>query len=348
MKKIRILLYSMVVLALIAIVAGKMIRQAKSDSLSDPYTGIIAVKGLVTKPESFIRMIDETGVLAGNKESLVAAETGGRVVEIKVEVGSFVKQGDPILRLDDELYRLESERAKIAFDKAKLDNDRLERLYAQKSISDSEIENARLGVKGAEVAYRMALKTYQDATVRAPFSGTIAMKMTEVGQMVERGVPVVQMVDVSTLKLTIQVAENMVKYVTNGATAQVLIDAINDSVEGRVTAVGSRAMTGSRTFPVEIRIPGNAKLRSGMFARAIVSAATIPDAILLPRAAILPDVGRQIVYLAKGKVAEKAIVKSYGSNGDLFAVEGLKTGDTVLTTGNQNLSHGSPIAVTLE
>ncbi len=347
MKKSQTILWGSVALLVVILVTGRILRQAKSDTLQDAYTGIVSVSGFVAEAEPFTRFIEESGTLAGNKESTIAAETGGRVTAVYVDVGGVVRAGEPLVRLDDELYRLESERAKVAFDKAQMDLERLEKLYQDKSISESEIEGARLAAKGAEVAYRMALKTYNDATIRAPFNGTVASKSTEVGQMVERGMAVVQLVDLSSLKLTVGVSESDVKYIIPGASATVVVDAAGDTVQGTVTAIGSRAASGARTFPVEVRLPGSPRLRSGMFARAIIAAKTEEKALLVPRAAILPDAGNTVIYLAHGGTAFKSVVDVIGTAGDRVAVDGIEAGDTVLTTGNQMLSHGSQINLSL-
>jgi membrane fusion protein (multidrug efflux system) len=347
MIKKKSILFGIAALLLAILVGGHMIRAAKNDLTRDAYTSVVTVSGFVLEQQPFTRYVEETGTLEGNKESLIAAETGGRVLEVYVEVGDYVHEGQPLIRLDDELYQLESERAKIAFDKATMDLDRVQKLYDQKSISESDFENARLGAKGAEVQYRMANKTYNDATIKAPFSGTVAARMTQVGQMIERGMPVVQLVDIASLKLTVPVSETDLKYLSVGAPATIIVDAASDTVQGKVSAVGSRATTGTRTFPVEIKLAGDKKLRSGMFARAVITANTIPDGLLLPRAATLPDMGRTVVFLARGRIAQKVPVRVIGSNGDHVAVEGIARGDTVIVTGNQMLSQGSTINLTL-
>jgi len=341
MKSAKSILWGSVILLLALLTGGRIWRQAKSETLQDAYTGIVSVSGFVAEPQPFTRLIEESGTLTGNKEATIAAETGGRVEDVYVEVGDYVKAGEPLMRLDDELYRLESERAKVAYDKVKMDLDRLEKLYREKSISESDIENARLASKGAEVAYRLALKTYHDATIRAPFSGTVAAKLTEVGQMVERSVPIIQLVDISTLKLTVTVSEANIKFITAGAPATVIVDAVSDTVQGKVSAIGSRATAGARTFPVELRLRGSKLLRSGMFARAVIATKTMEDALLLPRAAVLPDAGHTVVFLAKSGTAQKRVVDIIGNVGDRVAVDGIAAGDTVLTTGNQMLTHGS-------
>jgi len=342
------LIFAGVLVALAAlIIVSRAARQGQNDADDKGYGSVIAVEGFHARPEPFQRTIEATGTLTGNKESVVAAETSGRVLEVFVAVGDYVHSGDPLARLDDTLYQVDADRAKLAYDKAKLDLERVEKLFAQNSISQSDLEGARLGVKGAELQYQFARKTFNNATIRAPFSGAIATKFTEVGQMLERGMPVVQLVDIGSLKLTVPVTEEQVQFVETGAEASVIIDAIGDTVTGRVTAVGSRANPGSRTFPVEIQISGGPNRRSGMFARAVLSAGVIPDAILVPRAAILSDAGRYIVYLAQNNTAQKTIVTQVGISGDRVAVTGVKPDDIVVTTGNQNLINGSALNLTL-
>ena len=157
MRKSKSILWAFVAILIAGLVIGRFLRQAHSDTLQDAYSGVISVAGFVAEAEPYTRLIEEAGTLVGDKEATVAAETGGRVIDIYVEVGDPVRAGEPLVRLDDELYRLESERAKIAFDKAQLDLDRLEKLYTDKSVSDSEIESVRLAAKGAEVQYRIVL-----------------------------------------------------------------------------------------------------------------------------------------------------------------------------------------------
>ena len=347
MKKTTSLMWGGIILLIALLFIGRSWRQAKSETLQEAYSDIVPVSVLVTQSESFTRLIEESGTLAGRKESVIAAETGGRVVDVFVEVGSKISLGQPLVRLDDELYRLESDRAKIAYDKAAMDLERLEQLYKDQSISESDIEGARLAAKGAEVGWRLALKTYHDATIKAPFNGTVAARFTEVGQTVERGMPIVQLVDISNLKLTVAVSEENIGYVTNGAPVKVIVDAVDMEVQGKVTAIGSRATTGARTFPVEVSLPGSPQLRSGMFARAIIAARRVDDALLLPRVAILPDAGNTVVFLAHNGTAQKRTVDVIGTLGDRVAVEGISAGDTVITAGNQLVSHGTRIELSL-
>lgn len=347
MSRTRIIMIAAAAVLVIAITIAKASRDQR-DGAQSAYTAVIPVSGFVLETEPFYKYIDESGTLTGNRESVLSAEVGGQVEQIYVEIGDVVKAGQALLRLDDELLSLEAERSKIAFDKAKLDFQRVEAVYQDKGLSESDLGGARLGMKSAEVQYRAAKKMFEDATVRAPYAGTVSSKMTEVGQMIDKGQPVFEIVDISKMKLPIHVSENEIQDIHLGATAKIFVESLRDTLVAEVTAIGARSMQGSRTFPVEMTMDGADNVRSGMFARVSIFAGVDSSSLVIPRAATLPDVGRTVVFVAKGSKAEKKTVRILGTDEDQMSVNGLMPGDTVILIGNQLLTQGSQINLTLE
>lgn len=345
--KLRLVLYLGIGLIVILIVAGRAFRHAKSDALNTAYSPVVTVSGLVVHPQEVQLTVEESGTVQGNREAIIAAGTGGRVVKWFVNLGDYVKTGDPILKVDDEIFKYEMERAIIAYEKAKLDFDRIEKLYKEKSISETDYENAKLMMKTAEVQAKHSTKMYEEATIRAPFDGTITAKMTEVGQMLERGMPAVQMIDFSRMKVTVNITENNIKDLKVGVDAVVIIPAIDDTLSAKVTAIGSRAITGSRAFPVEITFQGNPKIKSGMFAKVILKNAHLKNAMVLPRISVIPDAGNTVVFISKNSIAEKRVVKVLGYVDENVVVAGINSGDTVITVGNQLLSQGMKVAISI-
>jgi len=347
MSRTRIIVIIAAALVVTALFAKNAVQKGGAQE-QEAYKRIVPVSGFVLEAAPFKRTISESGTLEGRRESIIAAETGGQVERIYVEVGDHVKTGQALLKLDDRLLELEAERALVAFDKAKLDFERVEKLKAEGSISQSEYEGARLALKGAEVQYEYARKMHEDATVRAPFSGTIARKMTEIGQMIERGMPAFHVVDNEQLKLNLAVSESQVADVAVGAPVTVFVEALHDSFPATVNAVGERATSGARTFPVEVTVDAHDGLKAGMFARARIFAGVDSASLVVPRAATLPDVGRTVVFVARGDKADKRIINILGTSGDHLAVAGVAAGDTIIVTGNQLLSQGTLLSLSLQ
>jgi membrane fusion protein (multidrug efflux system) len=348
MSRTRITMIAVAALLVMVFAIAKASKDKRESGAETAYTSVIPVSGFVLETKPFESFIEESGTLQGRRESVLAAEVGGQVEQVYVEIGDVVKSGQSLLKLDDELLELDAERAKIAYDKAKLDFERVEAIYKDKGFSDSDLENARLGLKAAEVQYRAAKKMFEDATLRAPYSGTITAKMTEIGQMIEKGMPAFQIVDISQLKLPIAISENEIHNIHVGAAAKVFVESLKDTLDAEVTAVGARSTQGARTFPVELTMQGNEDVRAGMFARVSIFAGVDSNSLVIPRAATLPDVGRTVVFVAKGAKAEKKTVRILGTEQDQLAINGLMAGDTVIVTGNQLLSQGSQINLTLE
>ena len=348
MSRTRIITLAVAALIIAGLTSIKILNEAQGDVANNAYSNIIPVSGFILETKPFATIIEESGTLQGRHEAILSAETGGQIEQILVEIGDVVRKGQPLLKLDDAILEIETERALIAFDKAKLDFDRVEKLFNEKSISQSDYEGARLSLKAAEVQYRYAKKMYDDATIRAPFSGTITAKLTEVGQMIDRGQPAFQIVDVEQLKMQVSVSETDVHLLSPGATAMIFVQALNDSFPAEVTSVGSRAMQGARTFPVELTLAAADGLKSGMFARAYISAGVDSTSLIVPRAATLPDVGRTVVFRTKNGKADKVAVRVRGTAGDEVSVEGIAAGDTIIVTGNQLLSQGSELSLTLQ
>ncbi|NUO19705.1 efflux RND transporter periplasmic adaptor subunit [bacterium] len=340
------------ILAAVVIIAGlttnKLLKDAHGDNTESAYSSVIPVGGYILSNRPFIETIEESGTLSGRHEAILSAEAGGQVEQILVEVGDSVRRGEPLLRLDDAILELESERALIAFEKAGLDFKRIEKLFEENSISQSDFEAARLALKSAEVQYKFARKSFDDATIRAPFSGVITSKLTEVGQMIDRGQPAFQIVDMEQLKLQVSVSEWTVSKLSLGSPATVFVEALGDTFPAFVSSIGSKAVQGARTFPVELRLEPAHGLKSGMFARASIFAGVDSSSIIVPRAATLPDVGRTVVFRARNGKADKVVVKVRGMSGDDVSIEGLSEGDSIIVTGNQLLSQGSDISFTLQ
>lgn len=348
MSRTRTITLSVGGLIIAALIAGKLWNKAHGNVTDTAYSTVIPVGGFVLRTEPFTTIIEQSGTLQGRHEAVLSAETGGQIEQILVNVGDMVRRGDALLKLDDAILEIESERALIAYEKAKLDFDRVEKLFNEKSISQSDYEGARLSLKSAEVQYRYAKKMFEDATIRAPFAGTVTAKLTEVGQMIDRGQPAFHLVDSGQLKMQVSVSEMDVHKIIAGAPAMVFVEALQDSFPATVASVGARAMQGARTFPVELTLEAAEGLKSGMFARAFIFAGVDSNSFVIPRAATLPDVGRTVVFRAKNGKADKITVKVLGMAGDQVSVEGIASGDTLIVTGNQLLSQGSEISLSLQ
>lgn len=349
MKRGALYFWTGVVVIALVVVLSHFLRTARSErELADDEGKRIAVTTIPLQSPSPVDTIAVTGILRGVHEAQVSAETGGRVIAVYGDIGDFFRKGQAILQLDSTVKSLAAQQAKIAFQKAEADLARAQNLYRVQSISDAELEAARLAAKGAEVAWRMAEEEYLNTTVRAPFIGTLARRRVELGEMVASGSPVVALVDLRRLKVEFELTERELVATAEGDSVLAVIDALPDLVlRGTITARSLQAAEGTRAFPVEATFPGAPEIASGMFLRGSIIVQGKGEGFLVPREALYGSGEEARVFIAEDGIAHARSVHSEDPRGGWVVVYGdnLKPGDALIVTAAKAIEDGEAIVV---
>ncbi|NNG04047.1 MAG: efflux RND transporter periplasmic adaptor subunit [Inquilinus sp.] len=193
------------------------------------------------------------GRTAADRKVEIRAETTGLIEEILVERGQWVTAGTPIVRvstddrqalLDEALAMLASQR--IEFDAAQQLNERGYRAATQ-------LAQVRAALDGAQAQVEIARIAVDNLTLVAPFDGTIQDRYVEVGDYVDFGDPIAQIVDLMPLRVIGQVSERYLGQIEVGAVGLArLVD--GREVEGAISFVGSVADEFTRTYAVELEV----------------------------------------------------------------------------------------------
>jgi RND family efflux transporter MFP subunit len=288
------------------------------------------------------------GTTAANHDVMIISETIGRVVQAKADVGDRVTAGSVVIQVDDELKLASFKTAEVNYEKSKKDLERFESLYQSKSLTDSELESGRLAFKAAEAQYIAARKQYNDTRITTPISGIIAQRMVDVGSMVQPGMPVINIVDISLLKVLLHVSEEDVFKVKPGDTATITTDVYHDvTFEGKVKNISSKG-DDSHTYRVELTLKNSESnpLKSGMFVRVEFPMIEKKNILVTPREALLGSKRDPKVYVVENNVARlRSIVIGQESGYDLEVVKGLHQGERVVINGQNNLRDGIPVTI---
>lgn len=267
--------------------------------------------------------------------------------------------------------------AEAQYSNAKVALARMEALYAQGGISLQQLEGTRLQlqvaesqynlakeqlelfergegqtevltaqVKQAEAGLEMARLNYNNARIIAPVTGVVAMVNAEVGNMASPGMPVVILVDMAGVTVTARLTEQLVATVFPGAAVSVEIGSMQQTFAGEVREVAPSPLTGTKMYPVKIRLAEAPGVMPGMFVRVTVNVAASENAVLVPRGALLEKDGQDYVFTLKdGKAVRTDVV--VGIKDEQFAeiLGGLSEGQQVVTTGQHYLREGVPVLV---
>jgi membrane fusion protein, multidrug efflux system len=287
------------------------------------------------------------GVVHAENELSVVAETSGKVIKVYVDDGMRVSKGDIVAQIDDEMKQASYKTAQASYDKSKADWARAQDLFAQKVISDSDLQGSKLAFASAESQFLVARRDFENAKVRSPQNGVITQKFVTVGSMLSPGAPVVHVVDIDNLVLTVQVSERDILKVHANMNVVIDSDMYPDATfSGKVSAVSPKG-DAALTFPVEIAIKSDSRkpLYAGMSARAHINLGS-KTILAIPRAALVGAGENPQVYAVKDGVARLVSIETGSEyDTDVEVISGLTATDQVVSEGQNNLSDGSAVTV---
>ena len=289
-----------------------------------------------------------TATLEAEDEATVLAKTTGVIEQIFVEEGQRVRAGQPLARLETERLKLEVARAKAEADKAQDNFDRNTRIFEKNLISKDLYEQSRYALDAARAAYDLAKLTLQEAEIRAPIDGVVSARYIKVGNQIQPGAQAFRITQMDTLRAQIYVPERDIHKLAPKQVATLSLDAWPDKVfRGEILRVNPVVDASTGTVKVTVAMaPGQPELKPGMFGRIEVLYDRRAQAVLVPKDAVLTEDAAQAVFLvADGKARRRAIKVGYANSNYYEVLDGLKSGDQVVTTGQANLKDDARVLV---
>ena len=299
------------------------------------------------------------GSVSSRQDARVAAEIGGRVVEV-VEVGTRLRRGDPMARLDDAAFRLgerqaaaDLERLQAQLDLVRRQEQRFEALVQGAGISGAQLDQVRAerrmreqDLASARVALERARLQRRQATVRAPFDGVVVERAVQLGEYLSVGAPVARLVDTDALEVRARAPVALAGRLRAG-------DAVSLRSGGEVVAatlstvvpVGDEA---SRQLELRVRLPEGPVARvSGMAVEVGVPRDAPRQAIAVPRdALLLRSEGNYVLRVGEDGLAQRVPVDTGAAIGELVEVQGaVRPGDLLVVRGGERLQPGQAVSV---
>lgn len=308
----------------------------------------VAVSVATATRKKIHRELKTIGVIQAYRDVPIIAETQGRVLEKYAELGDHLAPGAPIVKVDTLLKYAACIAAKVNYEKAKKDVERYEALHREGNVSTADLESTVLALRAMEAQYLVAKRQYEDAIIRTPIAGIIAERNVDVGMMVQQGMSVATVVDISRLKVSVSVAEKDASKLKKGSIVEISTDVYPGvTFEGRANFVGPKSSE-SRMFPVEIVIPNSAAypLKAGMMAHVVFPSIEERRALVVPRLALVESSRRAHVYVVENDAVHlRTILTGTEFNTDIEVLEGLQEGETVVVSGQQNLRDSTRITI---
>jgi membrane fusion protein (multidrug efflux system) len=204
-KKVLIVIIP-IVLVLLAVIRLKSNKEKTQKGVYQYDKGqVIYVQADTVKFENINSTFNYTGSFEPVKESRISSELQGKINQIMVAEGNFVKKGQAIIQLDNSLLKLSLQSVLVQKEGLEVDVKRFGILVKAEAIQGVQLEKAELGLRSAKVQVASLQEQINKSTIRAPFSGIVTAKLTEVGAFASPGIPLMQISDISILKFIVNV-----------------------------------------------------------------------------------------------------------------------------------------------
>ena len=328
--------------------ANKKSNQAKTEFVKQSNTGEVPVLVQQIARTDFSQGFLANGNFEPIRELSYLAETSGRITKLFVEEGSYVKQGQIIARIDDEILGTDLQSAKANLEQLKVDKERYESAFKTGGVTQKQVDDMRLQYELAVSKYDAASRRIRDTHVKAPIQGVINKKYVEQGAYLSPGNKMFDIVDVSRLKLLVSVPEAQVVHLKEGDKVNITSNVFPEvTYQGRITFIAAKG-DNTLNYPVEVEVSNisGKPLKAGMYGTAHFEMPKMDPVMLVPRTAFVGGVNSNQVYVKEGNTAKLRKVVAGRIYGDQVEVrEGLKEGETVITSGQINLTDGAKVTV---
>jgi multidrug efflux pump subunit AcrA (membrane-fusion protein) len=408
-KRLSLLLLLMVIPATALLLACSRSKGEPNNAATSasPTTAIdVTTTAAITR--QLPRFFEATGSLAADVQTDVQPQTAGKVVSVGVDMGSAVRKGQMLVRLEDADYKLRVDQAlaqldnakaavkqaeeriglrpgqqfdptKVAevsaaranYDLAEKNFQRAEKLIESGDISRAEYDQrksqrdslkqvyestiaqarqnyagvlmARTNVTNAQTQVDLARRNLSYTVVTAPIDGYVLERPVDVGAYVSTTTKVATIVRTNPLWIRIDIPEPAVPQIRNGQPVSLTTSSWPDrSFSGHIARVSPNVSANSRTLTVEAQIDnGSGALKPGQFGTVRILLPQTEAAVLVPQRALRTISGATYVFVIKNGHAERRLVQSGQTEGDLVEIKSGVGADEIVATSNvDQLSDG--------
>lgn len=345
----------LVIIAALALIAYILMKNKESNeekiAIVAEKNANVSVKVASVKTEEVSLDFVANGNFEPKQELAFSAEKSGKVISVLAKEGDRVSVGQTLAIMRGDAININAQAAEAGYMNAKSDYNRFENAYKTGGVTKQQLDQAKVALTNADANYRQAKLNVGDTRIKAPISGIINKRFIEPGSMLT-AMPATQLfeiVNVNTLKLTVNVNESQVATLKTGTAVTVTSSVYpNQEFKGKISFIAAKSDT-SLNFPVEIEISNNVNndLKAGMYGTAVFKSAQQKQSMtVIPRNAFVGSVSsNQVFVVQNGKAVLKTVTAGRILGDKVEILSGLSDGEQVITTGQINLQNGNPVEI---
>jgi len=308
----------------------------------------IPVEVVTLKRGAIETVLESSSGLEAESEVKVPARTANRVKELHVEEGDLVNAGQLLLQLENDVQLIQVNKAKNQVDEAREEFLRQQSLYQQQLVSDQVFDQSKFNLRQLELNLEDAERELGYTEIRAPISGTITHRMVKVGDQINAGQELFNIIDFNSIVARLYVPEKELSRIHLLQEVRVESTAFpGKTFEGHVMRIAPVVESKSGMIKVTVGFWDVGPLLPGMYVDADIVTSAKTDALLLPKKAIVYDGEQRFVFRvdAENKVERILLEVGLEDADNLEPVAVLKEGDSIVIAGQTGLKNGSKVKV---
>jgi membrane fusion protein (multidrug efflux system) len=293
--------------------------------------------------------IEAVGTTRANESVEITSKQSNTITAIHFNEGEDVKRGAILVQMDDAEAQAELAVAEASLARSRSQFNRSRDLAAREALSAAELEQVEATLKADTARVTAAQVRVADTVIRAPFAGRTGFRHVSVGGLVSPGSPITTLDDISVIKLDFTVPETYLFLLRRGLPVKATTSGLPGQVfEGEVTNIESRVDPVTRSITVRAELPNReGLLRQGMFMTVSLQGDIVPT-LLVPEEAIVPERGRNYVFVVHAGVVERREVRiGKRRPGDVEIIAGIDEHERVVIEGTQNIRDGAAVQESL-
>jgi len=300
-------------------------------------------------PQNFKHFVEAQGVVTSKNIVMVTPQMGGAITGLFLKEGQMIKKGQLVATVDNSVMKESLTEIKTQLDLVTTLFNKQKTLWDQQIGTEVQYLQAKANKESLEKRIVTMNTQMGMSRVYAPISGTVEKVMQKSGEMGMPGVPMAQIVNVSDLKIMAKIGDTYVGSVKKGDAITVKFPDIDKKFTTRISLVNALIDPASRTFGIEASIPNlGGSLKPNQVAIININDLSKSNSLVVSQNIVQKTEGGDLVYVAVvengKKIAKSRTVKTGISyNGNIEILEGLTSGEMVITQGYQDLVDGTLI-----
>jgi len=346
-------IYLIVIIGVIAFAAYKFSNknEGKIEAPATPVKGAaISVNAVVVKPRSFSNSLTVSGSVEPNEQVQIRSEVSGIIRNLYFKEGTYVKKGDILFTIDDTELQAQLLQRQTQEKLAEENARRAVLLFEKEAISSQENDVARADLQSAKAQTQLVEAQIAKTKVRAPFSGRIGLRSVSAGEYLTPTTVVANLLSTNPIKILFAVPEKYTSQIKEGQSLTFSVSGSTKQYNAKIYAIEPGIDAVTRT--IQIRASANndsGELVPGSFARVNLPINMVEDAVLIPTEAVIPIQNGKQAYLYKNGIAKAVNIETDSRTAqEVLVNEGIKIGDTVITSGIMSLKDGIKVSVNLK